>query len=430
MRRNGAPLVLKSSGAFARSLPGLVLAILLAILPYGCNRGTAASKDKKTESTEAPLPVTVTPVRAQKVPRTVEFVGTLYANEEVTVSTEVDGRIASLAADMGDRVGHGQMLAKIDDAEFRFAIQQTEGNLKEILAKLGLEKTPPPGFNVTQTSLALKAKAELDDAELSLKRAKTLYDRQLIAAQDHDSAQTRAKTALATYKSSLEEATASAAGAYAKEAQLETARKKLRDTVITAPLAGSISKRLVSAGEYVKTGSALFTIVQDQPLKLRGMIPERFAPDVHTDQGVEIKVDSFPDATFKGKLTRISPSSEVTSRSFMVEGLVENTERRLKPGFFAHATVATRVDPNAMTVPQQALISFAGVTKVFVVENDIARERVVQTGVRVGANEVEVTSGLKPGELVVIAGLTRLTNGAAVKVSGPVMPRKGETQQR
>ena len=171
------------------------------------------------------------------------------------------------------------------------------------------------------------------------------------------------------------------------------------------------------------------TEVRPDILKLRGMIPERFAPDTHTDQSVEIRVDSFPDATFKGKLTRISPSSEVTSRSFMVEGLVENPERRLKPGFFAHATVTTRVDPNALTVPQQALVTFAGVTKVFVVEDNVAHERIVQTGVRVGANEVEVTSGLKPGELVIISGLTRLTNGAAVKVAGPVMPRQGEAQQ-
>ena len=422
-----------------RSLYFVIL--LLAIALYGCDR-SSSSKETKPQKAEAPVPVTVTPVRAQKVARTLEFVGTLYANEEVTVSAEVDGRIASLAVDLGDRVARGQTLAKIDDAEFRFAIQQTESNLKENLAKLGLEKMPTANFDVAETSLVQKAKADADDAERSLARTKTLYERQLIAAQDYDTAQMRAKMAGANYRTSIEEARASAAGAYAKEAQLETARKKLRDTVIGAPLAGSISKRSVSAGEYVKTGSPLFTIVQDHPLKLRGMIPERFAPDTHTDQSVEIRVDSFPDATFKGKLTRISPSSEVTSRSFMVEGLVENPERRLKPGFFAHATVTTRVDPHALTVPQQALVTFAGVTKVFVVvrephdpegnrgvEDNVAHERIVQTGVRVGANEVEVASGLKPGELVIISGLTRLTNGAAVKVAGPVMPRQGEAQQ-
>ncbi|HEY2989848.1 MAG TPA: efflux RND transporter periplasmic adaptor subunit [Candidatus Binatia bacterium] len=421
----------------------LFLAAAVLILPlYACNPSSSASKENKPQKAEAPLPVTVAPVRAQKVARTVEFVGTLYANEEVTVSSEVDGRIASLVADLGDRVARGQTLAKIDDAEFRFAIQQMEGNLKENLAKLGLEKTPGANFDVTKTSLVLRAKADMDDAEKALKRNQTLHERQLIAAQDFDTAQTRAKMAGANYQSSIEEARASLASAYAKEAQLETARKKLRDTTIGAPLAGSIAKRTVSAGEYVKTGSALFTIVQDNPLKLRGMIPERFAPEIHADQSVEIKVDSFPDVIFKGKLTRISPSSDVASRSFMVEGVVENPDRRLKPGFFAHATIATRVDPNATTVPQQAVVSFAGVSKVFVIvrephdpeanrgaDNNVARERIVQTGVRVGTNEVEIASGVKPGELVVISGLTRLIDGAAVKVSGPVMPREGDGQK-
>jgi membrane fusion protein (multidrug efflux system) len=120
---------------------------------------------------------------------------------------------------------------------------------------------------------------------------------------------------------------------------------------------------------------------------------------------------------------RISPASEVASRSFMIEAAIDNAERRLKPGFFAHAAVFTQVDPNALTVPQQALVTFAGVSKVFVIENDVARERVVQTGARVGTNEVEITAGLKPGELVAISGLTRLIDGAAVAVSGPVMPR-------
>jgi RND family efflux transporter MFP subunit len=401
----------------------LCAALVSALAVSGCGGDTAASKQTQAPKAEAPLAVTVTPVRTQKVTRSVDFVGTLFANEEVTVSSELDGRIASLAVDLGDRVTHGQTLAKIDDAEFRYAIKQTESNLRENLAKLGLDKTPSQDFDVKQTSLVMRAKADFDDAELALKRMKTLHEKNLVAAQDYDTAQTRAKMSGANYQSSIEEARASLAAAYAKEAQLDTARKKLRDTAIVAPLSGSISKRSVSAGEYVKVGAPLFTIVQDNPLKLRGMIPERFAPDIHSDEAVEIKVDSFANDVFKGKLTRISPSSDVTSRSFLVEGLVENPDRRLKPGFFAHAVVTTKVDPNAMTVPQQALVSFAGVTKVFVADNNV-----IEAGARVGANEVEVVSGLRPGELVIVSGLTRVANGTLLKVTGPVMPREGAPQ--
>ena len=404
----------------------LFISCLVATLLSGCERNTSAAKAEKKEAQEAALPVTVAPVRTQRVQRTVEFVGTLHANEEVTVSSEVEGRIGSVAADLGDRVGPGQVLAKIDDAEFRLAVEQTEGSLRETLAKLGLEKIPPSNFDVATTSLVIKAKAELDNALVNLKRMKALYDEKVISAQEYDSVETRYKTALASYKNSLEEAKALVANAYSREAQLGTARKRLRDTVIYAPLAGSISKRLVSAGEFVKVGSQLFTIVQDNPLKLRGMIPERFAPQVRSGQAVEVRVDAFTGRVFKGPLTRISPAAEVASRSFMVEGLVENPVRLLKPGFFAKASIFTHIDPNSLTVPQQALVTFAGVTKVFVVENAVARERTVQTGVRAGINEVEITSRLNPGELVAISGLTRLTDGAAVKVSGPVMPRAKE----
>src|ERR1041384_4382591 len=117
-------------------------ALLAALALYGCGGDSAASKQTQAAKADAPLAVTVTPVRAQKVTRFVEVVGTLYANEEVTVSSELDGRVASLGADLGDRVARGQSLARIDDAEFRFAIKQTESNLRENLAKLGLEKTP------------------------------------------------------------------------------------------------------------------------------------------------------------------------------------------------------------------------------------------------------------------------------------------------
>ncbi|MBI2988124.1 MAG: efflux RND transporter periplasmic adaptor subunit [Deltaproteobacteria bacterium] len=404
----------------------LLVAGLLSTVLAGCERNSSATKTDPKEAQPSVLPVTVTPVRAQKVQRTVEFVGTLYANEEVAVSSELEGRILSIAADLGDRVGAGQALAKIHDAEFRFAVEQAEAGLKETLAKLGLEKVPPQNFDVAKTSPVIKAKAELDDTQINLKRMKALYDEKVISAQEYDTAATRAKTALATYKGSLEEAKALVATAYVKEAQLGNARKKLRDTTIQAPLGGAISKRSVSAGEFVKVGAHLFTVVQDNPLKLRGMIPERFAPELQTGQAVEIKVDPFPDRKYAGKITRISPSAEVTSRSFLVEGVIDNRGQQLRPNFFAKATIITRTDPNALTVPQQALVSFAGVTKVFVVEKEVAHERVVRTGIRVGANEVEITAGLRPGELVAISGLTRLTDGAPVKVSGPIMPQQKE----
>ncbi|MBI4523802.1 MAG: efflux RND transporter periplasmic adaptor subunit [Deltaproteobacteria bacterium] len=412
-------------------LCSLCVFLALALVLSGCEKSSSASRVEKKGVAAASTPVTVTPVRTQRVQRTVEIVGTLFANEEVTVSSELDGRIAAIHADLGDGVRQGDTLAKIEDAEFRFAVQQIEASLKETLAKLGLERVPPANFDVAKTSLALKAQAELTDAQVNLKRMKALLEEKVISHQEYDTADTRYKTALAVYNGALEEARALIAQAHSKEAQLGTARKRLEDTTIRTAMSGSVSKRMVSAGEYVKIGAALFTLVQEHPLKLRGMVPERFAPEIRVGQAVDVRVDSFPNQVFKGKLSRLAPASEVQSRSFTIEALIENPRRILKPGFFAKAAIFTKVDSNALTVPQQALVTFAGVSKVFVVQdNQFARERIVQTGVRTGDNEVEIVSGLKPGELVVISGLTRLIDGSPVQVSGPSLPirKSGERQ--
>src|SRR3972149_6155073 len=244
----------------------------LALL-YGCERNGSAAKLEKKLAEQSTLPVTVTPVRTQKVQRTFEFVGTLYPNEEVTVSSEVEGRIISISADLGDRVGPGQLLAKIDDTEFRFAAEQTEASLRETLARLGLEKVPAPNFDGTKTSPVIKAKAELDEAQANFKRMKALYDEKVISAQEYDSAATRAKTAFATYKNSLEEAKALVANAHGKEAQLGTTRKRLRDTAINAPSPCSGLNPIGSRETMEAASAACAPRPEDNPLKIRGMIP-------------------------------------------------------------------------------------------------------------------------------------------------------------
>jgi len=391
--------------------------VLFVLTLSACGGHPSAAKVEEKKGQEAALPVTVTLARMQEVQRTVTFVGTLSANEEVTIASEVDGRIAFIYADLGDRVPQGRVLAKIEDTEFGFAEMQAEESLREVIARLGLTDVPPPLFDVTKTSLVMKARAELDDAQASLKRIQDLYQANFISAQERDTAAMRYATASATYKNTVSEAKALVASAYAKEAALGIARKKMQDTMIAAPLAGSISERVVAPGEYVEVGDKIFTLVQDHPLKLRGMIPERFAPQVQTGQSIALKVDAFPDRVFQGTLARISPSAEVSSRAFMVEALIDNPDLLLKPNFFANATIFTHTDPQAVTVPQQALVTFAGVTKVFVVSDGVAREREVQAGVRVGTNEVEVTQGVEAGEPVVTSGLTRLTHGAAVTIT-------------
>jgi RND family efflux transporter MFP subunit len=181
-------------------------------------------------------------------------------------------------------------------------------------------------------------------------------------------------------------------------------------------LSGSVAKRLVSVGEFVRPGSPLFQLVADERLKLRGDVPERFAQELAVGQLVYLHVDAHPDVTFSGRLQRISPTANKENRSVSVEAIVQNHDRQLKPGFFANAKVVTKLDDQALMVPETAIVKFAGVTKVFVVRDNVAYQQEVRTGTRGGQGLIEVESGLTATDHVVTAGITKLEDQMPVTI--------------
>jgi membrane fusion protein, multidrug efflux system len=328
--------------------------------------GCARPIDQEADAAEAKavaVPVTVAPVVRRSCVGAVNFVGTLYGNQDVTLSSQVEGQITVLNVDLGDQVTEGQVLAQIDDDQLRARLQETE---------------------------AMLAKAQADEA-----RGRQLVADKVISPQEYESMKTQAAVA---------------------RAQTETLRVTIRHARVESPITGAVSKRSVSAGEYVHPGSQLFTLVAEDPLKLRGDVPERFAHELQIGQPVQVRVDAFPDRPFTGRLARISPASNPENRSVAIEALVDNADRALKPGFFANAAVITRPDDSALMVPQEALVTFAGVTKLFVIKDGAAHERKVSAGTRGSAGMVEITEGLEPNELVATSGLMKLENGIAVTV--------------
>lgn len=335
---------------------------IAAALWSGCGRPLDPEADA-AEVEAVVVPVTVAPVVVRPSVRAVNFVGTLHGNQDVTLSSQVEGQMKLLNADLGDHVTEGQVLAQIDEDQLRARLQETE---------------------------AMLAKAQTDEA-----RGRQLVANKVISPQEYESMKTQAAVA---------------------RAQTETLRVTIRHTRVESPITGAIAKRFVSVGEYVHAGSQLFTIVAEDPLKLRGDVPERFAHELEIGQSVQVHVDAFPDRSFTGRVARISPASNPENRSVAIEALVDNADRALKPGFFASAAVITRPDDSALMVPQEALITFAGVTKLFVIKDGVAHERKVRAGTRGSAGMVEITEGLEVDELVATSGLTKLENGSAVAV--------------
>src|SRR5215510_14022787 len=298
-----------------------------------------------TPAADGGLQITVAAVTSRPTQRLLKFVGTLFGNEEVTLSSQVDGQVTALHADLGDAVSADEVVLDIDDNSLR-------AQLREIEARL--------------------VKARADEA-----RGRELLHASIISAQEYEAMQTAVAVA---------------------EAQRDSLNVSLRHKRVRSPLSGSVVKRRVSAGEYVRPGTPLFDLVDDDPLKLRGDVPERFAEEVAVGQPVQIKVDAYPDTVFDGRLMRVSPAANAENRSITVEAEVPNPERKLKAGFFASANIVTRADDQALVVPETAVINFAGVTKLFVVRDDIAYERHVRVGERDDQGLVEVIEGLRADE--------------------------------
>jgi RND family efflux transporter MFP subunit len=310
------------------------------------------------------------------------------------------------------------VLVRLDPRELQLALDRAEGQLHQIEAQLGIDrsqaKRPPADEQIASVRQAM---ANRDDARNTFKRAQQLHDRGLMSQVDFDTADTRLKVAEANYQAAVDNIQALKATLQDRRAAYELAQKKVTDAVIKAPVAGSVSERLVQPGEFIRENTPVATIVQVNPLKLKTAIQERHAGLIRAGQAVAFNVEAFPTRAFIGKVAYVSPAVDQATRTFPVEALVENHDRVLKPGFFAKGVVRTHVDQNVLAVPEDAISTLAGVSTVYVIENGKARQQQVTLGARQD-KLVEITSGLKGDETLATANLSQLATGVTVRTGG------------
>jgi len=393
-------------------LSGLALTAALAAGLAACSRAQTAQASKRDGD---PKPVSVTVVHKNSVARAVDVVGTLAAVDQVTVSSEADGQVQKINADLGDRVRAGQVLIELDDEKQRYAYEQQQAALARTLAQYG---APDPEHlpDIEQTPEAKRTKADLAQAEQAYARAAELFKRTLIPQQGLDDARTAVETKKANYDASLHNARNLRASIRASEAEMKLAARQLRDAAIRAPFDGYVEKRLVNLGELVKAQMPVMAIVRLDPLKVIAEIPEKMAPWIAEGRPVELRVDAYRDRTFTGKVTRISPAVNTSTRAFPFEAVVPNADAVLKPGTFARVHVESGKVDDVLTLPYAALQYRYGVNRVFVVQGDRLAVRELQVGERVG-DRIEIVSGVKAGEQVAITDVESLADGALVSVT-------------
>src|SRR3954451_12828242 len=372
-------------------------------------------------------------VQRMSVQREVDVSGTLLSPEQAKISSEVAGIIREVRVQLGTQVKAGDVLVRLEPRELQFAADRAESALRQVEAQLGIDrahdKEPPADEQIASVRQAI---ANRDDARQAFERAQNLNGRGLLTRADRDTAETRLKVTEANYQAALDTVHSLKASLQDRRASYELAQKKLADAVIKAPVAGSISERLVQPGEFIRENTQVATIVQMSPLKLKSAIQEKHASLIRPGQTVRFDVEAFLNRTFTGKVAYVSPSVDQATRTFAVEALVDNPDRELKPGFFAKGVVLTRVDDEVIAVPDDAISTLAGVLTVYVIDGGKARQQQIVLGARQN-KLVEVTSGLKGDEMLATTNLSQLATGVPVRLgdaasSGDGQKERGETQ--
>jgi RND family efflux transporter MFP subunit len=393
-----------------------VLSCLLgALFLASCKSDYQASQRQGARGADAKAPRKVKTAAVAETPfgETVTANGTLAAFDQTTVSVKVPGRLRMISVDLGSVVRRGQVIAQVDPEDYRLRVQQSEASLAQARARLGLS---PEGtddrIDPEKTSTVRQARAVYDEARFNRDRAARLVEQGVIAKAEFDAANAAFKVAEGRYQDAYEEVRNRQGVLAQRKSELELARQQLKDTAVVAPLDGIVQEKRSSVGEYLAAGAPVVNVVRMDPLRLRAEVPERESRTVRPGQDVRVTVDGDTNV-YLGKIMRLSPVIAEQNRVLVVEADVRNNGT-LRPGSFAHAEIVTNDAKMAVTVPNSAIVTFAGIEKVIVVQNGKALERPITTGRR-SPEFTEIVAGVSVGEKVIVDP-GNLQSGQAVEV--------------
>ncbi|GAA4133282.1 efflux RND transporter periplasmic adaptor subunit [Sphingobacterium kyonggiense] len=288
--------------------------------------------------------------------------GSIEADEQIELHSEISGIVESINFSEGSRVGQGQMLIRINDAELQAQLSQA----------------------MTRNNLAAENE----------RRAKLLLEKEAISQEEYDIASADFRTA---------------------QSQIQLIRAQLSKTVIRAPFSGTIGLRNISKGSYVTPATIIAQLVNTNRLKVSFSIPEKYANKVSVNNQIKFNVQGV-EGEFTAKIYATEPSVEMNTRTLLVKAITPNPNAKLIPGTFANIIFPLETLENGLLVPAEALIPIQNGKKVFVMRNKKAKEVLVETGARTDS-AVLITSGLIAGDTVLTSGVMSLRDGSPVKVT-------------
>jgi RND family efflux transporter MFP subunit len=383
----------------------------------GCLLGCSEKSSAKSARTkEPPKKVSIAKVELLPAEETVYATGTLAAMDRAVLSAKVPGRVQEIRADLGSVVKKGEVLAQIEKTDFELKKLQTEAALAQARARLGLaltgEEDKAPAENV---SIVKEAKAVLNEATKNRERIGRLRDQGIIAEAELETVEANYQVALNRYDEAVYEAKNRLAVLRQRQAELSIAEQELTDTTIRAPFDGVVEARQTSPGEYLKEATPVLTLVRINPIRLRAEVSEKDAPRVKARQTVRLQIVGA-DQEYQSKVSRLSPVITADNRMLVAEADFDNVDGSLRPGSFGKIEIVVNPSKETLFIPVSAVVTFAGMQKVFVLNSGKASEREVHCGRRKG-DKVEILSGLKRGEIVALEP-GNLRAGQAVETAG------------
>ncbi|WP_372715569.1 efflux RND transporter periplasmic adaptor subunit [Immundisolibacter sp.] len=348
------------------SLPRLLLGgTALLLVAVGCSRGDQSATPGAPGTARPALPVLVAQARTEHLTDRLRAVGTLTANESVLIRPEIPGRVERIHFEEGQPVKAGEPLITLDAAEYRAQVAQTE--------------------------------ATVTVNRLNFQRALDLVKTNMLSQQDYDQAQAR-----------LAES----------RALLQRHQVMLAKTVLRAPFDGVAGLRQVSPGAYVQPGQDLVNLEDLDPLKIEFRVPERHAGAMTVGRALMLRVDAVSGREFSGEIYAIDPRLDAATRTFALRGRVPNSDGLLRPGMFAQVELTVGERPQAIVIPEQAIVPRGEKLYVFKVVDGRVVFTPVGTGLRL-PGIVEIVEGLGVGDTVVTEGQMKLRDGMPVAAQAP-----------
>lgn len=372
-----------------------------------------ANTSQASVLTTAPTSISVTTssVIERSLSSALELNGTLEGQEEVIVSSELDGKLSSMHIDLGSYVKKGDKLFSLDERELSWRLEQAKANLSIAEITLG-QAGRPDGTNDSHPAVR-DAYAALEKAKIDFERTEQLLKDGVISRQEYDRNKSLYDQTRARWETAIAQVEGYRANLIQAHANLQLADKQLKDSIIYAPITASVKERLVSTGQYVKKGEPLVKLIQINPLRLRTTVPEQYLQRLKSGETINFTVDSMPDKEFTGKITRFSPAVDKNSRSLMVEATIENPKLELKAGMFARVKLTFGEKRPVLLVLQKAVSTAVGLNKVYVLADGKAQAREVILGQKDG-ELIEIVSGVSANETVITSNLDKLADGTVV----------------